>query len=68
MLHVDGASNSKESGADLILDSSKGIIIEHTLRFNFNTSNNEVEYEPLIAGLKMIKELDVKRLKVFTNF
>ena len=67
VLHVDGTSNSKENGADLILTSPKDIITEHTLRFNFNTSNNEAEYEAFIAKLKLAKELDIRRLKDFTD-
>ena len=67
MLHVDGASNLKGSGADLILASLEGVVTEYALRFNFNTSNNSAEYEASIAGLKMAKEFGIKRLKVFTD-
>ena len=63
----DGASNSKKNRAGLILISPKDVITEHALRFNFNTLNNIVEYELLIVELKMTKELDVKRLKVFID-
>ena len=50
-LSVDGAANAQGSGAGLILTSPKGIDIEYTLRFEFHTSNNEAEYEVVIAGL-----------------
>ena len=67
VLYVDGASNSKESESGLILASPKCIVTKHALRFNFNISNNGMKYEALTIGLKMVKELGVKRLKVFTD-
>ena len=45
MLHVDGTSNSKGSRVGLILPSLEGDITEQALRFNFDNSNNDVEYE-----------------------
>ena len=41
--------------------------LEYALRFKFKASNNEVEYEALIIGLKLAKEVRVKRLKVFSD-
>ena len=38
-----------------------------TLRFGFKASNNEVEYEALIAGVKLSKEMKVKSLEVFSD-
>ena len=32
-----------------------GMVIEYALRFNFRASNNQVEYEALIAKLKMLR-------------
>ncbi|XP_072064426.1 uncharacterized protein [Arachis hypogaea] len=51
-LFVDGASNPQGSGAGILLESSDGIVIEHSLRFSFKASNNQAEYEALIAGLR----------------
>ena len=33
--------------------------ISSALRFTFKTSNNEAEYEVLLVGLKLVKELQV---------
>ena len=43
------------------------MVIEYALQFAFKASNNQVEYEALIAGVKVTKELSEKWLKVFTN-
>ena len=63
-LSVDGASNAQGSGAGLILTSPKGIDIEYALRFGFQASNNEAEYEAVIAGFKLAHSLEVDQLEV----
>ena len=58
-LSVDGASNAQGSGAGLILTSPEGIDIEYALRFGFHASNNEAEYEAVVAGLNLAHSLEV---------
>ena len=50
-LYVDSASNHITSGAGMILISPKGHKIHCAICFRFKASNNEAEYEALIAGL-----------------
>ena len=66
-LFVDGASNVQGSGAGLILTSPEGIDIEYALRFGFHTSNNEAEYEAVIAGLNLAHSLEVDQLEVYND-
>ena len=70
-LLVDGASNAQGSGAGLILTSPEGIDIEYALRFGFQASNNEVEYEAeyeaVIAGLNLAHSLEVDQLEVCSD-
>ena len=66
-LSVDGASNAQESEAGLILTSPEGIDIEYALRFGFCTSNNEAEYEAVIAGLNLAHSLEVDQLEVYND-
>ncbi|MCI69008.1 gag-pol polyprotein, partial [Trifolium medium] len=49
-LSVDGASNIRGSGAGVVLEGLDGVMIEQSLRFAFKASNNQAEYEALIAG------------------
>ena len=65
ILHVDGASNSQKNGAHLIFANPDGVIAEYALRFDFSAMNNMAEYEVLIVGLRIIKELGIKKVKVF---
>ena len=51
-LFVD-AANAQGSGAGLILTSPYEIDVEYALRFGFQASNNEVEYEAVIARLNL---------------
>ena len=67
VLYINGASNAQGSGAGLILINFEWIVTKYVLRFNFKTSNNQIEYEALLANLKIAKELDIKNLKVFTD-
>ena len=67
VLHIDEASNAQGSGAEFLLTNSEGVVTEHALRFGFKASNNQAEYEALIAGLKLALELGVDRLKVFSD-
>ena len=47
--------------------SPKGVKLEHSLRLSFRASNNEVEYEVLIAGLKVVKRLEAKDVEIYSN-
>nr|GEW15670.1 hypothetical protein [Tanacetum cinerariifolium] len=47
------------SGVDLILTSPKGTKFTYALRFQFTASNNEAEYEALIAGLRIAAQIGV---------
>ena len=66
-LSVDRASNTQGSGAGLILTSLEGIDIEYALRFGFHASNNEAEYEAVIAGLNLAYLLEVDQLEVCSD-
>ena len=41
--------------------------MEYVLRFKFKASNNEAEYEALIASLRLAKHLGVKRIDIFSD-
>ena len=45
VLHFDGASKIKSSGAGLVLHSPDGFMIEYSLKLDFPTINNEVYVE-----------------------
>nr|GFA27085.1 reverse transcriptase domain-containing protein [Tanacetum cinerariifolium] len=55
-LFTDGSSCVDGSGAGLILTNPDGVEFTYALRFQFAASNNEAEYEALIAGAYLAKE------------
>ena len=61
-LSVDGSSNIKGSGLGIVLKSPQGDILEQSIRCEFRATNNEAEYEALIAGLDLTKILNVKNI------
>ena len=65
---MDGSSNNGGSGPGLILVSPDGHRIHCALRFGFKASNNEAEYEALIVGLELAKEMKVESLNIFSDF
>ncbi|XP_057758227.1 uncharacterized protein LOC130978282 [Arachis stenosperma] len=66
-LHVDGSSNSTHGGAGIILENQNGITIEQSIRYDFPVSNNQAEYEALLAGLNLAREVGAKLLEVNTD-
>lgn len=50
-LYVDNSSNRQGSGAGLVLKAPDQTTIEYAILFPFCASNNEAEYEALLAGL-----------------
>lgn len=59
---MNGASNIKESWVGIVLEGPDGLLIEQSLCFNFRVSNNQVEYEAIIADLALAKEVGATRL------
>ncbi|XP_068476954.1 uncharacterized protein [Phaseolus vulgaris] len=64
LLSVDGSSNQQGSGAGIVLEGPNGVLIEQALRFAFKASNNQAEYEALIAGILLAKEMGAQNLLV----
>ncbi|GJW63007.1 reverse transcriptase domain-containing protein [Tanacetum coccineum] len=62
-LFTDGSSCADGSGAGLILINPEGMEFTYALRFRFDATNNEAEYEALIAELKIAKQMGVENLQ-----
>ena len=66
-LYVDDASNDTRSRAIMMLISPEGHKIHCAIRFEFKASNNEAEYEALIACLCLARKLQVCNVKSFSD-
>ncbi|GKE16395.1 reverse transcriptase domain-containing protein, partial [Tanacetum coccineum] len=66
-LFTDGSSCIDGSGAGLILTSPEETEFTYALRFQFTASNNEAEYEALIASLRIAAEMGVRNVRVLVE-
>ena len=55
IIHTDGSSNQHAGGAGVVMRTPEGDIIECMIKLDFPTTNNEAEYEALIAGLDLAR-------------
>ncbi|XP_070005527.1 uncharacterized protein [Nicotiana sylvestris] len=60
-LFTDGSSNVKGAGLGIILVPLTGETIRQAIKFHPNT-NNEAEYEVVIAGLELARELGIEQI------
>ncbi|XP_072074017.1 uncharacterized protein [Arachis hypogaea] len=66
-LHVDRASNQTSRGTEIILESPTRVIYEQSIKFEFPVSNNQAEYEALLGGLILAREVGATRLEVCSD-
>ena len=64
---VDGASNAMGVGAGIVIITPDGIRLEHSFRLGFKASNNETEYEALLAGLRTVLHLGAKDVEIYSD-
>nr|GEW52812.1 hypothetical protein [Tanacetum cinerariifolium] len=63
ILFTDELSCTDGSGARLILTNPEGMEFTYALRFRFEATKNEAEYEALIAGHRIAGQMGAKNLK-----
>ena len=66
-IFVDGSSTSRRAGAGIVLQSPEGLVIEQAFTLDFKATNNEAEYEALIAGLNSAQILGAQHLVIFSD-
>ncbi|KAL0373592.1 UNVERIFIED_CONTAM: hypothetical protein Sradi_3274900 [Sesamum radiatum] len=67
LLHVDGSSTTQGSGAGIVITTPQGEDLEFAIKFDFKASNNEVEYEALVTGMKMAHEAGAKHFLAYLD-
>ena len=66
-LFVDGASNRHGAGLGIVLISPDDLVVEQAINLGFPASNNEAEYEALLAGLKTAFCMKATELMVYSD-
>ena len=64
MMHFDGSVRAPGSGARVVLISPDGSRLRYVICLHFLSSNNAMEYEALINGLRVAIELGATWLYV----
>ena len=64
---VDDASSVIGAGAGIVIITPEGIQLEHSFRLGFRASNNEVEYEALLARLKAVLGMAAREVEAYSD-
>ena len=64
---MDESSNRQAGRAGVVLYSPKGDKVECMICLDFPTTNNEAEYEALIAGLDLTKVAGAESMVVYCD-
>ncbi|XP_047171035.1 uncharacterized protein LOC124839305 [Vigna umbellata] len=66
-LYVDGSSERSGGVAGIVLEGPDDFVVEQTIVFRLKISNNQAEYEAVIAGLELAKDLGAVSVKCRTD-
>jgi ribonuclease HI len=61
---VDGSSQGQRSGVGVVLQSLEGQRFQYVIKLDFITTNNEVEYEAVLAGLAIAREMGARGVEI----
>ena len=64
---MDGSSNQRSRGAGVVIQTPEGDKIECMIWLDFPTTNNEAEYEALVAGLDLAKATGAENMIMHCN-
>jgi ribonuclease HI len=64
-MNFDGSKMSRGLGAGIVFTSPKGDKMLYVLQIHFHTLNSVAEYEALVHGLKLAKEIGIWRILYF---
>ena len=51
----------------MVLQSLEGDKLKHKVRLQYQTTNNEVEYEALLKGLELTRSVEAKSILIFRD-
>jgi ribonuclease HI len=66
-MHFDGSKTIHGLGVGIVLTSPKNDQLRYVLQIHFAASNNVAEYEALVHGLKVAKDIGICRIMCFRD-
>ena len=64
---VDDAYNALRAGIGIVIITPEGIRVEHYFKLGFMDSNNEAEYEALLARLRVNLDMDAWEVEIYSD-
>lgn len=64
VVYVDGSSANRKSGVGIALASPDGEKFQYAIKLDFITTNNEAEYEAVLAGLSIAREMGARNVEI----
>jgi hypothetical protein len=66
-LFFDGSSCGVVSGIGIVLISPRGASFEFSLPIERTATNNQVEYQAILKGIKLLREIKADAVEIFGN-
>ena len=66
-MFIDGVAGKHGSRAGIILIGLGRVKIKYIVRMGYNTTNNTVEYEALVIGLRLANEVKAENLRILCD-
>lgn len=69
LIMVDGRAVKSEQGsrAGVVIRSPNGVKVSYVVKFEFQVTNNQAEYEAFIIGLKLVHALRAEKVEIGAN-
>ena len=64
---MDGASSALGAGVRIVVITPEGIRLKHSFRLGFRASNNEAEYEALLARLRTVLGMGALDIEIYSD-
>ena len=64
ILETEGSSRAQGGGTDIVLRTPEGSTIAKAVKLKFSIFNNEAEYEVVLLGLRVAKQLSIVALEL----
>jgi ribonuclease HI len=60
VIYFDGSYTLKGAGAGIVLIPLEGDVLKYDIQLEFLSTNNIAEYEGLVTGLRLVKDLGIQ--------
>jgi ribonuclease HI len=63
-MYFDRSYTLKGAGAGVVLITHEGDVLKYAIHLNFPATNNIIEYDGLVNGVRLAKDLGIRRLLI----